>query len=253
MSDLHVDVVGTGDPVLLVHGIGGTGNAWGPIVGPLAKVHKLIVPDLAGCGRSAADKPFGADDHVNQLVELLDVHEIETVHVVGHSFGANLSQRLALRLPGRVRTLALLGGGPGRGTPPSPHPLQVRADRVRAEGLDGVADDTVKFATAAATSAGNPVAASFVRELVMGQDPENYARTCEAAVNGSPFDSGDITCPTLLLTGVEDVVTPPGAGKALAAQLPDATLRLLADCGHWPSIERPQTVAEALLDFFAAH
>ncbi len=105
-------------------------------------------------------------------------------------------------------------------------------------------------ATAEATRRDHPATAAFVRELVLRQDPEGYARSCEALA-GAP-DPGPVSSdlPLLLVTGADDGVGKPEISQTLADTHGAATLDVLDDCGHWTALERPHEVTEHLLKFF---
>ena len=89
-----------------------------------------------------------------------------------------------------------------------------------------------------------------MRELVLRQDPEGYARNC-LALAGTP-DPGpvDPAVALLLLTGDEDKVGPPEASRALAEAHGSATVEVFDGCGHWTAIEKPAEVTDHLLKFF---
>ena len=100
-----------------------------------------------------------------------------------------------------------------------------------------------------------PAAAAFVRESLMRQDPEGYARSCEALSEAKAAALEGIAAPTLLVTGDEDAVAPPQAVRALAERLSGArSVRavVLNRCGHWTPIERPEECQRELRQFLAA-
>ena len=112
-----------------------------------------------------------------------------------------------------------------------------------------VADAIVAGGTSADTKAHRPEVAALVREILMRQDAEGYALTCEALAKVQPADASKITCPTLLITGDEDGTAPPPRVKALTASISGAKMQILDRCGHWTTFERPAEVNTALLNF----
>ena len=86
----------------------------------------------------------------------------------------------------------------------------------RREGMAGIADQIVANALSASTRANQPAAVAFVRESLMRQDPEGYARTCEALAKAEAADPRLIAAPALLVTGDADAVNPPSVGRDLA-------------------------------------
>lgn len=245
---LAVEVHGNGDPVLLVHGLGGTSNVFGPQVGVLARFFQCIRPDLPGSGRSPADGPLTIAGLAEAVEGVMDERGLDRVHLVGHSLGTIVCQHIAARRPNSVRSLALIG--PLHVPPDAARPaIRDRAAKARAEGMVGIADAIVQAGTSADTKANRPEVAALVREILMRQDPEGYARTCEALAAAEPADVSRIACPTLLLTGDEDGTAPPTAVRALHRKIGGSSLRILDRCGHWTTFERPAEVNEALMNF----
>ena len=130
--------------------------------------------------------------------------------------------------------------------------LRDRAAKARTEGMAPIADAVVQGGTSAETRAHRPELAALVREILMRQDPEGYARTCEALAAAQPAEVGAIACPVLLVTGDEDGTAPPTSARALARTFPAAQLRILDRCGHWTTFERPAEVNEAMINFLFA-
>ena len=101
-----------------------------------------------------------------------------------------------------------------------------------------------------------PVAVAYVRESLMRQDGEAYARSCEALAGAQAAAVEQIEAPVLLVTGDEDGVAPPQAVRAMAERLHRAASKrvvVLPRCGHWTPIERPEECQRELRDFLAAH
>jgi pimeloyl-ACP methyl ester carboxylesterase len=89
----------------------------------------------------------------------------------------------------------------------------------------------------------------------MRQDPEGYARNCEALANCAPAGVESIAAPVLLVTGDEDIVAPPQSVRDLAERLVAAAgvrTVILNRCGHWTPIERPEDCARELRAFLPA-
>lgn len=251
MSEMLLDSVGAGAPVLFVHGLGGTPNVFGPQVGVLTKHFTCIRAELPGSGGSAAAGALALDALAEQLAtQVVDAAD-GPVHVVGHSLGTIVCQHLAVKRPDRVRSLFLIGPilAPPDGARTA---LRDRAGKARAEGMTGIAEAIVQGGTSADTKAHSPVAASFVRELLMRQDPEGYALTCEALAGCAAADVERITCPTYLVTGDEDGTAPPAAVRNLASKISGSQFAVLERCGHWATLERPTEVNVALLNFLLA-
>ncbi len=249
---MAVEADGAGDDVLLIHGLGGTSNVWMPLMPTLAR-HRTVRPDLPGSGRSArVEGPLSIDRFVQAMLRACAALHVERAHVIGHSMGTIVAFHLAASMPRLVRSLALFG--PLLAPPDVARPgIRARGEKARSEGdagMQAIADTIVQGATAAETRDRQPAAVAMVRESLMRQCPDGYARSCEALAAAQPADPAAITCPALLVTGDEDAIAPPQAVRQIAERLPDARLEILPRCGHWTTIEKPQACSDALRRFY---
>lgn len=247
-KELAVEVDGEGPAVLLVHGLGGTSNFYQVQADALAASHTVVRVDSAGAGRSPVADGISVESHAEDLAAVLDKIGVESAAVVGHSFGTLIARSLAARHPGRVSALVLLGAV----REPAEAGRQAQRDRaavLREKGTAAVAPGVVANALSETTRRDRPEVAAFVRELVMRQDPEGYARNCEAlaaATDPGPIDPG---LPLLLITGDQDEVGPPEAGQELADAHGDAVVEIVAGIGHWTALEAAGPVTDHLLKF----
>jgi 3-oxoadipate enol-lactonase len=247
-SRLWVDKRGSGTPVLFVHGLGGTGNVYEPQVRGLGEGFRTIRVDLSGAGRSPLGGPLSLDRWADDVATALDGDGVDKAHLVGHSLGTRVVQQFAARHPSRVASLTLIGITAA----PAPERRQVvldRAVKVRQGGMEAITEAVIGNALSPRSLAEKPEIIAFVRELLMRQDPEGYAQTCEASANGEPPDLSRLGCRFLLIAGADDKVSPVAASETFARKVPKAEVRILEDCGHWHTIEQPAKVTAALRDF----
>ena len=244
-----VEIDGEGDPLVMIHGLGGTSNTFTPQMGLLAGRMRVIRPDLPGSGRSPTSGHLSIADLGETVVRAVRALGAERAGFAGHSMGTIICFHIALKHPALVKSLALFGpllAPPDAGR----QGLRDRAATARAEGMQPIADAIVQAATAGATRRERPVVVALVREIVMRQDPEGYARTCEALADAVPPDVAPIRCPTLLVTGDEDSIAPAANMRAIADRIAGARTQVLSRCGHWLTFERPEETAEALREFY---
>ena len=240
-----------GDKLVVVHGLGGSTNTWYPQIPILARNLRITAYDLAGSARSPVRENISIATHVADLLEIVkQAGAGGSVHLAGHSLGTIVCQHFAATHPDLVASLALVGAFP---EPPAAarNALRDRAAKARAEGMRGIADAIVALGTSADTKLNQPAVAAFVRESIMAQPPEGYARNCEAIADARSADLASINCPTLLLTGDEDRTGPPDVARAMASAIKGAEFALLAGCGHWAPAERAKQVNYALTVFYA--
>ena len=216
IEHITVEVDGTGDSVIIIHGLGGTSNTWTPQMSLFVDGYQSVRPDLPGAGRT----PPGTFVSIETLVECVsDIARslgIRNAHVLGHFMGTIVCQHLAVANPSLVRSLALFGP---LLEPPAPARQALR-DRV-----------------------------ALVREIMMRQPGEGYAQNCDALANAQAADLSQITCPVLLMTGDEDVVAPPATARTMEQKLERVRTVILPRCGHWTTFECPREVNRELQGF----
>ncbi len=252
-----VEEEGEGDAVVCVHGLGGSTNTFTPLMPALAR-HRVIRVDMPGSARSSrVEGPLTVERFVETLLSVCTRLNVARAHWVGHSLGTIVCQHLAVAAPKLVRSLALFGP---LIVPPEPArvAIRARAAKARSEGVAGMHEIALGLLNAAISSETrqrSPLAAAFVRESLMRQDSDGYARTCDALADAGAASVERIEAPVLLVTGDEDGVAPPQAVRAFAEKLHSARgtrVVVLPRCGHWAPIERPEECVRELRDFLAA-
>lgn len=247
-----VECDGEGEAILMIHGLGGTSNVWTPVLPALVR-HRTIRPDLPGSGRShRVEGSLTIGRFVEAMQRVCAALRLDRVHVAAHSLGTIVALHLAVTTPRLVRSLALFG--PLASPPDAARPgIRARGAKARDEGeagMQAIADTLLTTAVSAETRTRRPVAVAAVRELLMRQCPDGYARTCEALADAQPAEMGGITCPTLLVTGDEDTVSPAQSVRQLGGRIAGARVEVLARCGHWTPIEKPAECEDLLKHFY---
>lgn len=246
--ELAVEVDGQGPAVLFVHGLAGTSNFYQAQADVLADRFRVIRVDSAGAGRSPDSGAVSIESHADDLAAVLDRLDVDRAAVVGHSMGTLVARALDTRHPGRVSALAFLGATRG---PRDVDRTMLRdlAGVIRENGPAAVAADVVASGVSETTRRERPEIAAFVRELVMRQDPQGYARNCEALAAAN--DPGPVPpeLRLLLVTGDADLVGPPDVSRAIGEDHGNATVEILAGVGHWTAVEAAGPTTTHLLDF----
>jgi 3-oxoadipate enol-lactonase len=244
VEGMAVEVAGSGDAIICIHGLGGTSNTFQPQMAALSG-RRILRPDLPGSGRSPLLDHPSIPLFAGAVARMATALDVQAAVVVAHSMGTIVAQHLAVQHETLVRKLILLGA--------LIEPLQAarealrrRAAAARSGGLAEIADQIVQGGVSAAT---NPAAAAFVRESIMRQTPEGYARTCEALAAARAVDHREVRCPVLLITGEEDATAPPSVARMLADRIAGARVKILPRCGHWTTVERPTEVNAEIRGF----
>ena len=236
---------GAGPRMLLLHGIGSSRTAWGPMIADLGSDFACIAPDLPGYGDSPDARGATLEDFVRPLAALC---AREATHVVGVSFGALVALALARGCPGLVGSLVLADATLGRAWMPADE----RASWL--EGRHALADTLAERADGRARQIAAPgadprVVAAIAAHMRRAR-PAGYRAVAEAiaATDAEPWLPA-IHARALVVYGAHDGVTGRAVSERLARGLPDARLRELAGAGHAPHVECPEMFAHAIRTF----
>ena len=252
-----VEEEGEGPAIVCVHGLGGSSNTFTPLLPAMAR-HRVIRVDLPGSGRSQrAEGELTIERYAATLLAICDRLDVARAHWVGHSMGCIVLQHIAAAQPKRVASLALFGP---LIAPPDAARTAIRARAVKARegagGMQEIAQALLQGSISADTRERLPVAVAYVRESLLRQEGESYARSCEALAAAQPAAIDRIEAPVLLVTGDEDGVAPPQAVRAMADRLHNAASKrvvVLPRCGHWTPVERPEECQRELRAFLSAN
>ena len=221
---LSVYVAGDGPPLLLLHGLGGSGRYWAGLAPELAASHTLIAPDLAGFGRS--DKPhlrYGAAFHVGTLEALLAAYGVREAAVAGHSMGGILAALLASRRPALVSRLAVVASPFPR---PQVRPLNLPTTLPRRAVYRFV--QAVLPVVAPLVRSGTfprAVVADYLRHTIESYDRTSQALIWDTALAAEIRELGTHPRPTLLLFSEEDSTIHRDSLELWHAALPAAEVR----------------------------
>lgn len=239
-SALACDVRGSGAPLLLIHTLGASGAMFAPALPALAARHQLIMPDLRGHGRSRClGAPTGVAQLADDLHALLDLLGVERCAVLGYGYGSTVAQRLAAAAPARVERLVLAC---------SPAPVGPISDALVSGALHVLG--TTRLAALAAR--GGATDAHAARAALAPGDRTAIAAAARALLrcDTAPW-LATITAPTLVLAATRDPLASAAYAATLARRLPNATMRTVADAGHWAIATHTASFLDALLPFLS--
>ena len=236
------NVWGEGEPILLLHGFGGSGESdWRHQISLFSEHYRLIVPDLRGHGRTDHPETITGPEFFNMatldVASLVSALDLGPLHVCGFSMGASIASWLYYAEPSLVRSLIVVSGA-------------ARVNRSIAPGLFELWE-----------SLGEPdsVDAGWARVLASlhGEDKwrlliKNYSAAVLARVESDEHivteEAGEIQCPTLIIQGTADSISPVLLSKELHTMIPHSELVML-ESDHWVPGLRPDEFNEAVLGF----
>ncbi len=254
---IYYEVLGQGEPLLLIDGQGGDHHGWDLVREGFAARHRVVVWDHRGTGQS--DKPrepaYSIEGFAADAVGLLDHLGIERAHACGISMGGRICQRLGIDHAPRLGALVL-----GCTTPGNAHGVR-RPAEVDARMANRPADpeEAARF-----------LLDQMVTPMFLANHPEYVAAALERARNPIPpyaqrmhylasegHDAWDglptITAPVLVIHGGDDAVNPTANAALLAGRIPGAELRIIEGGRHGYFVEFADEATPVVLDFLARH
>jgi 3-oxoadipate enol-lactonase len=254
---LHYLDVGSGTPVVLIHGLAGDHTAWLAQIEVLRKNHRVIAFDNRGAGRSTqVDEPVSTKDLARDTLQLMDHCKIERAHVVGRSMGGSIAQHMALMAPARVMSLTLCASFAQL------DPLGRRVLLNMREALEWRSSwaDHARHSVQNFVSAGfynrYPDRVAAIEKLLGGETrlPACYSRQNEACQQHNTLaDLPRIKQPTLVMSGAVDPICSLTATHALSKGLPNARTEIFADASHFFLMEQPQKFMGLLAQWLEAN
>jgi pimeloyl-ACP methyl ester carboxylesterase len=255
--------IGQGQPVILIHGFGGSMWQWEHQQQPLSAEFRLITPDLIGSGLSTKpDIEYRPEQMLEYFIGFMDALRIRQATLVGNSMGAGLAIGMALTYPDRVSQLVLIDGLPANVRERLTSPSIKRA-------LDTAAPSWL-------ASFGNWLFGGVMIESILEEIVHDPALLTPAVIERSNRNRqrpgvipplmtvrdtlplwesgfakriGEIRHPTLILWGEEDRVFPLPTGEDLQRTIKGSALVRIPNAGHIPQWERPDLANRAMIEF----
>jgi pimeloyl-ACP methyl ester carboxylesterase len=247
-------------PVVLLHGLNNSCLTWSGVAPLLAADRRVLLLDLPGHGESGRPNlGYELDWYARVVAAWLAELGLDTVDVVGHSFGGGVAQMLLLECPERIRRLVLVAaGGLGKGVgwwlrlASLPYfveylgqPLMALGTRLALRGVgEGVTREDIAALSRLNSQPGS--ARSFARSVRDVVDWRGQRRNFLERVH----ELRTIP-PILVLWGDRDPIIPVEQGRAFAASFEGAAFEAFEGCGHYPHNQRPAQVAHVVREFLA--
>lgn len=258
---VHTEQMGTGEPVVLLHGFGGSTYSWREVMPELARSYRVVAIDLNGFGYT--ERPKSRESYTREaqgklVLGVLDALGIDRAHIFGHSYGGGLTLYLASRHPERFRSMVLVD---------SSAPTYSDDRRNRAAGLRPLSELFVRSVALRPGMIRKALLRSYwddskvTPELVQAYLDRlrvegvgrAYVGLTALAKPGERVDLKKIDVPTLIIWGAHDTVISPGGGRRAAELMPRAEFVLLEKSGHMPMEEEPEEFLRVVLPFLERH
>jgi 3-oxoadipate enol-lactonase len=243
---------GSGDPIVLIHGLGSYVGDWQPQAAALSRDFQVIAIDLRGHGESGKPPgPYSVPLFASDIAAVLRTLRLGPAHAVGLSLGGAVAFQLAVDQPQMVRSLTIINSGPAfvMTSLQLRFAIFLRLFMLKVFGLAALGRMIVKRLFPKPEQ--EPLRRAFLAHYVQN-DRRAYEASTRALVGWTVADRlGGITCPVLVISGDRDY-TPVAAKEPYVRALPDARLVVIDDAGHACTMERPAEVNRVIRDFLAA-
>jgi pimeloyl-ACP methyl ester carboxylesterase len=257
---LHYDEHGSGEPLLMIMGLGASSAIWDPeVVQELAKSFRTITFDNRGTGQSdKPDKPYSIEMFADDAAGVLDGLRIPRAHIFGVSMGGMISQEFALRHPQRTATLTLgcTTAGGAHSVPPPPESLAVLTAPREGVPMDEIIRRgwPLSYTPEYIRTHKSELEAAIPRLLAHPTPPFAFKRQLEGTYTLKTWDRlPNIKAPTLVITGAKDALIPARNSELIAERIPGARLHLIPNAGHGFFTEGRDEFLKVFVPFVKSH
>jgi 3-oxoadipate enol-lactonase len=253
---LNIEVQGSGPPLVLLHGLTDNLNGWERELPYLTPHFQTIAIDSRGHGRSDKPAQYTFQDHVDDVVAVLDALHVDTVALMGVSMGSYVAAGVAAQHPARVSRLVLIVGKAHGTTSSSARFLAEHAAEI--EGKSPWEIQLFLFDRIFAPTTPPAVKAQLAEYGARQQAAGLVLTPDEMLAANRALEGFDlrpvlprIIAPTLVISGRHDPLNPPAEGQVLADGIPHARFVVLDHSGHVPQVEEPERLRALIEDFLA--
>lgn len=243
---------GSGKPIVFLHAFPLNQTMWDEQVAKFTSSHRVITLDWRGFGESdmsstQSSMPVFADD----LAELLNLLEIEKATICGLSMGAYAAFAFYRQYAERVSTLILCDTRAAADNDEGKRGRYEMAELARTKGASAIGEKMIPKLLGETTVKNHPNVANRIRSMIEAAQPEGIAQALigMAQRENSTDLLHQISCPTLIVVGNEDKLTPPTEAETLAQSITASSLELIKGAGHLSNLEQPASFNQAINKF----
>jgi 3-oxoadipate enol-lactonase len=244
---LNVQIKGNGNPIILIHGVGGDISQWVYEIERLSKSYKTIAFDCRGHGKSDKPTNYTLQDHISDAIGIMDYLQIKEISVYGVSMGSYIGQGLAIKLGERIDKLILIS--------PKSNGLTTSMQKIikeNPEEFEGVNQHEMFLALLKYISYNPKTLRKYIDLLETKLMPEQFLLANKALSN---FDFRNelskVKAKTLVISGKYDRLNPPSEGEICAKLIPCSKFIEMKYSGHAPMFEEPDEYSKIIDGFLS--
>jgi len=243
-ASVDYEVVGSGRPLMLLHGLALNRSIWKPVARLFRDERLFILPDIRGQGKSTLGKANGSLVQIaDDLVRLLDHLKIEKTAIGGHSMGGYIALAFAKNHVNRVSSIALITSNARADSADKRAARIEEAGKILQEGIEPFADAmAVKLTRHLSTQA-------RVRKILLKTEPEGLSNILKAIANRENNLGliASLPFPMMAIFGKDDQIAPVGIDVEIERAVPAVKLVRLPGVGHMPMFEASLTLGALLM------
>lgn len=251
---IYYESQGSGPAIVLLHSFLCDGEMWSPQINALSGHYRVINVDLRGHGQSGvADAPLDIYDLVADVVAVLDQEGVQNAIWGGLSIGGMIALRAAITVPDRVSHLILLDTHAGTETRFKIAKYKTLVLLAKLLGIRPMLNIVAKLMFGQHTLREQPELVTHWKNKFASMSLVSIQHVVNAlcARDSLKKHLAEISQPAMVIVGEEDTSLPPPCSIALAKRLADARLTIVEHAGHLSTLEQPEAVNQAILDFLS--
>lgn len=243
-------------PIIFLHGFPFDGSSWDPQLEHFKGKYQTFAPDLRGHGKGPAGPgPWMIAHYADDLKIYMDEMKIEKAFVCGLSMGGYIALHFTASYPERLAGLILCDTRADADSNEAKDKRYATIRKIHQEGTQQFATDFSKNALGETTRTVMPQIQEKVQSMILNNQPQNIAMVLGALASrrdSTPYLEA-ISCPTMILVGTEDKITPPDVNESLAKKIKGSSFHLIEKAGHLSNLEQPKVFNRYLEDFLKIH
>ena len=242
---------GNAGNVLLLHAFPVSADMWEPQLAPLAESgYRVIAPYVYGFDTSPSRPGWSMGDYAHSLARLIKALDWERATVVGLSMGGYQAMAFYRLYPELVDSLVFCDTRANADAPQAAAARQEFRTAVMEKGAGEAAARMVPNFFATETYEANPALVEQTRQSILRQTPSEISEAMRAIAEREDSTEllTEVTCPTLIINGIGDKVTPPETAAEMHALIPGSKLELITNAGHLSNLEQPAMFNGILLE-----
>ena len=242
-------------PIIFIHGFPFDKSSWQPQMKFLKKTHRVIAYDIRGFGASISnDEPESIYLFSNDLVKFMDALAIKKAIVCGLSMGGYILLNAVHRFPNRFEAIVLSDTQCIADSEEAKEKRSKAISQIKAEGLKKFADTFIANVFCQNSLDNKKELVEEIRNIILKTPQRTVIGTLEALAQRSEMCASlhEISVPTLILCGNEDIVTPPIQAELLYGKILNSSLHIIQNAGHLANLEQPEQFNKHLTSFISS-